>query len=505
MRTKKTFLNMIIGILTTLISTFLAFFLNKVFLSALGLDYLGLNGIFSNALGMLSLTELGIGMAISYELYVPLAQNDVKKISALMDLYKKAYYIIATITFIVGMIVGIFVCITAKTAEISIIERFIYFVLFLCNNCCTYLLSYKRTLLEADQKSYVISIVTSIATIITTIMKIIVLHFWKSYILYILISIIQTVGINIIVSLYIDKHYSYIKKSKEKLDRNSYKKIISEVKSRVLIKLCNVLVSSTDNIIIGSIINVASAGLFQNYCLIVSQLNIFINQIGNAITPSLGNFAALESREKLKKIINELEFLNHCIGTFCFSCFCVLINPFIKLWLGNYLLSFVVPFLLMVDLYITLIRDVHWKVNNMTVGFANNKRIYFHIMRAGINLIVSFLGAKIIGVGGVVLGTVTSSIVIWIAEAAYTYVIVLKMSILTYIKRQFFYTIQMIGIFLLAYEMTSMISVENIFLEFIGQGICVVGITIILLCVINIKNPCLHKLLNRMTVIVRRG
>lgn len=297
MRTRKAFLNTVVGLLSALITTFLSFFLNRIFLSSLGLDYLGLNGIFSNALGMLSLTELGIGMAISYELYVPLAQNDTKKIAALMNFYKKTYYIIAGITFFVGIIVGVFICITAKTSEISIIERFIYFLFFLCNNCCTYLLAYKRTLLEADQKSYVISTITSCASIVATATKIIVLYFLSSYIAYILISIVQTISINIIASAYIDKNYIYIKKSKERLDKNAYKKIILEVKSRIAIKLCNVLVSSTDNIIIGSIISVASAGLFQNYSLIVSQLNLFISQINNAITPSLGNYTAIESKK----------------------------------------------------------------------------------------------------------------------------------------------------------------------------------------------------------------
>ena len=504
MRTKKAFLNTVIGLLSALITTFLSFFLNRVFLSTLGLDYLGLNGIFSNALGMLSLTELGIGMAISYELYAPLAQNDTKRIAALMNLYKKAYYIIAGITFFVGIVVGIFICTTAKTSEIPIIERFIYFMLFLCNNCCTYLLAYKRTLLEADQKSYVISMITSCATIIATVTKIIALYFFSSYISYIFISIVQTISINVIVSAYIDKNYSYIKKSKEKLDRGAYKKIISEVRSRIVIKLCNVLVSSTDNIIIGSIISVASAGLFQNYSLIVSQLNLFISQISNAITPSLGNYTAIESKEKLGKVIEEIEFLNHCIGTFCFICFCILVSPFIKLWLGDYLLPFIIPFLLMCDFYITQVRDVHWKVNNMTEGFKNNKRVYFHIMRAMLNLFISFIGANCLGICGVVLGTVVSSLVIWITEVVYTYTRVLKINLGRYIKRQLFYALQVLVIYYLVYTVTSMLEITSMLLTFVVYGVVASGMTIILLAVVNIKNPCLHKLLERVKVIAIR-
>lgn len=504
MRTRKAFLNTVVGLLSALITTFLSFFLNRIFLSSLGLDYLGLNGIFSNALGMLSLTELGIGMAISYELYVPLAQNDTKKIAALMNFYKKTYYIIAGITFFVGIIVGVFICITAKTSEISIIERFIYFLFFLCNNCCTYLLAYKRTLLEADQKSYVISTITSCASIVATATKIIVLYFLSSYIAYILISIVQTISINIIASAYIDKNYIYIKKSKERLDKNAYKKIILEVKSRIAIKLCNVLVSSTDNIIIGSIISVASAGLFQNYSLIVSQLNLFISQINNAITPSLGNYTAIESKKNLGKVIEEIEFLNHCIGTFCFTCFCILISTFIKLWLGDYLLPFIVPFLMMCDLYITQIRDVHWKVNNMTDGFKTNKRVYFHIMRAMLNLLISLIGAKILGICGVVLGTVVSSLVIWGAEVIYTYTRVLKIGLRGYIKRQICYSLQVCTIYYFVYIVNSMLEINNMLLTFLVHGVITSVMTMVLLIIVNMKNPCLRKLLERVKVIVIR-
>lgn len=504
MRTRKAFLNTVVGLLSALITTFLSFFLNRIFLSSLGLDYLGLNGIFSNALGMLSLTELGIGMAISYELYVPLAQNDTKKIAALMNFYKKTYYIIAGITFFVGIIVGVFICITAKTSEISIIERFIYFLFFLCNNCCTYLLAYKRTLLEADQKSYVISTITSCASIVATATKIIVLYFLSSYIAYILISIVQTISINIIASAYIDKNYIYIKKSKERLDKNAYKKIILEVKSRIAIKLCNVLVSSTDNIIIGGIISVASAGLFQNYSLIVSQLNLFISQINNAITPSLGNYTAIESKKNLGKVIEEIEFLNHCIGTFCFTCFCILISTFIKLWLGDYLLPFIVPFLMMCDLYITQIRDVHWKVNNMTDGFKTNKRVYFHIMRAMLNLLISLIGAKILGICGVVLGTVVSSLVIWGAEVIYTYTRVLKIGLRGYIKRQICYSLQVCTIYYFVYIVNSMLEINNMLLTFLVHGVITSVMTMVLLIIVNMKNPCLRKLLERVKVIVIR-
>ena len=233
-------------------------------------------------------------------------------------------------------------------------------------------------------------------------------------------------------------------------------------------------------------------------------MNLFISQINNAITPSLGNYTAIESKKNLGKVIEEIEFLNHCIGTFCFTCFCVLISTFIKLWLGDYLLPFIVPFLMMCDLYITQIRDVHWKVNNMTDGFKTNKRVYFHIMRAMLNLLISLIGAKILGICGVVLGTVVSSLVIWGAEVIYTYTRVLKIGLRGYIKRQICYSLQVCTIYYFVYIVNSMLEINNMLLTFLVHGVITSVMTMVLLIIVNMKNPCLRKLLERVKVIVIR-
>lgn len=502
MRSRKILTNTMVGLISSAVTAILSFWLNKVFLTSLGLEYLGLNGIFANALGMLSLTELGIGLAISYELYEPLARGDEKKIAALMRLYRKVYYLITGITLAIGMCVGVFVCATVNTSVIPFPERILYFMLFLANNCCTYLLAYKRTLLEADQKSYVISSINTGVTIVATLLKITVLYYFSSYTGYILLMILQTLGVNWIANRYINRHYTYLRQYKEKIDNESYLHLLHEVKSRIVIKVCNVLVSSTDNIIIGSIINVSAAGLFQNYSLLVGQMNIFINQIGNAITPSLGNVVAVESKDRLKDIVKEIEFLNHCIGAFCFVVFYTLVSPFIRLWLGEYILPFSVPLLLMVDLYITMIRDVHWKVNNMALGFKGNRRIWFHIGRSALNLLVSLVGAYWLGVTGVVLGTVVSSFLVWLGELVYTYVFVLPSSVCEYFKRQSVYFVQLVLLFLSVNFVVTNVNAPSLLLNFVLKGMVSVLMTMAGLVILNIRNENLGNILGRMLGII---
>ena len=59
------------------VSTLLLSFASRtVFIYVLGAEYLGLNGLFTNILSFLALSELGLGSAIAFLLYKPIAEND---------------------------------------------------------------------------------------------------------------------------------------------------------------------------------------------------------------------------------------------------------------------------------------------------------------------------------------------------------------------------------------------------------------------------------------------
>ena len=104
-RTKNTARNFTFGALAQVLNTIVSFIVRTVFIKVLGKEYLGVNGLFTNILTVLSFAELGIGNAIIYSMYKPVAEGDKEKIKSLMQLYKRAYTVIGIVVFTVGLLI----------------------------------------------------------------------------------------------------------------------------------------------------------------------------------------------------------------------------------------------------------------------------------------------------------------------------------------------------------------------------------------------------------------
>ena len=186
MRTKNSIKNITISIISQIIMTLLGFISRKVFLDNLGIDYLGVNGLLTNVLSLLALLEGGIGSSITYNLYKPLAENDEEKITALIQLYKKAYMIIAAV--VLGLSISLFPILSGIMTEGSNVSNiFIVYIVFVMKNVMAYLYAHKWSLINADQKNYILARRNLVFSIITTISKIVVLVLTQSYVLFLII------------------------------------------------------------------------------------------------------------------------------------------------------------------------------------------------------------------------------------------------------------------------------------------------------------------------------
>ena len=277
MRTENSIKNIIMNFLYNILNYGLRFISRIIFVKTLAEVYLGVNGLLSNVLGILSLTELGIGTAIGYSLYEPLAKKDNDKISSLMQFYKKAYHIIAIIVLLLGLVLlPVLPYLIKDTADIENLN--IIYIIFLLNMVIGYLFSYKRTLITSDQKKY--KIVPHIMTfdIITSISQIFVLLIFKKYIIYLLIQSVCTILENIVINKYIDKQYPYLNDKKEvkPIDKFELKTIKDKVKALLLHKVGSYTLCSTDNLIISKLIGIVTVGIYSNYSLIMNMISSFI-------------------------------------------------------------------------------------------------------------------------------------------------------------------------------------------------------------------------------------
>lgn len=415
MRTKNSIKNSIFGIGGQAINTLLSFISRTIFITMLGADYLGVNGLFSNILSMLSLAELGIGSAIIYNMYRPLAEGDERKLKALMSLYEKSYKIIGITIAIVGCLISPYLSYIIKDTP-NIPNLIIIYLMFLMNSVVSYFYIYKSSIIMADQKNYIITVRQQIFTVLQVILQIVVLYITKNYLAYLLIQIICTFLMNFSISKKADKMYPFLKsKNKEKLDSNEKKIIFKHVSATMSHKVGGVVVNGTDNILMSKFVGVYWVGLYSNYYMIISIINRFVGQIFTAITASVGHLNVKESKEKSYDVYKKILFINFWIYGFCSISLLSLFNPFIKLWLGDkFLLSSGIVVLIVTNFYLTGMRQSTITYNS-TLGLFWNDR-YKPWIEACINMIASIILLKKLGISGVFLGTLISSVTtsVWV-------------------------------------------------------------------------------------------
>lgn len=408
-RIENTSKNFLFSLMATIVTAITSFVSRTVFINTIGVTYLGANSLFTNILSMLSLTELGLGSAIGFSLYKPLADNDTESIKSLMHFYKMAYRVIALVISAMGLALIPFLDLLIKDpGEIQHIP-FIYLV-FLYNTVISYLFTYKTTLLIADQKSYVMTNMTTVINIFTVVIQIAVLLIGKNYFVYLIIgAVINTVQWFFISRRIFRMYPCLMDKSVKPLAEKERKTIATNVKAMVFHKFGEICINQTDNIIISSFISITAVGLYNNYYMIIGIIDRFSRSIFNAATASLGNLIATESGEKRYEVFKRYNFLGFWVFGWTGLCLYVLLNPFIELWLGKeFLIDNLTLALVMFNYYLVGMRVTVGNVK-MAAGLYKQDQ-WAPVVQAIINLVVSIVGAVHMGLAGVFLGTVVSSI-----------------------------------------------------------------------------------------------
>ena len=332
-RTTRSKRNIINGLANQVILTLLTFISRTIFIKILGTSILGINGLYTNILTILSLSELGISSVALYSLYKPLAENDIKKVNKLVNFYDGFYKKISLFIFIVGLIFIPFLKFIVKS-DMSSFELISYYLFFLLNVSLSYMCISKQLLINASQKIYIIKNYTTILTILKTIVQIILLSIAKNYYIYLTIECLYTITLNLTLLIKANNLFPYLNK-KEKLEKNEKKNIFSKVKDLFVYKISVVIVNSTDNIFISSIVGTLYVGLYSNYCLIITAISNFVNIIINSITASIGNFNAKGSNESKLSLFYVFLFAFQWIISFISVELIFLTNDFINIWIGK--------------------------------------------------------------------------------------------------------------------------------------------------------------------------
>lgn len=415
-RTRNTIKSTLLGILGFIVTYISSFALRTVFILYLGKTYLGIQGLFTNILGLLSLSELGLGSAIMFSLYEPLAKNDTNKVKALLKFYRKAYLVIGAVVLVFGLSIMPFLYLFIH--ESSSVPENIYFIyiLFLLNSVLSYILIYKQALIKADQKTHVVSIYTNLFSILRNIFQILVILYLKSFVGVIVLMVFFTVLGNLSLSIKTNKLYPWIidlKNHSLKIDEK--KDIFSKIKAMFLYRIGAYIVTGTDNILISSFIGIDQVGIYSNYLMIISLVKSLTGFFTVAVTPSIGNLISSVPIKRVKKIFHEIDFMIFWIYSLCSLLILFLINPFITLWLGSdYVLNFNIVIILVINFYMYGIHQTMLIYRN-ALGLYEKAKLK-PIFEAIINLVASLLLVNYLGLLGIFLGTTISfiSTALWI-------------------------------------------------------------------------------------------
>lgn len=397
-----------------IVDTILGFVVRKVFIDTLGVALLGVNGTFASLLNTLSLAELGFEAAVIYSLYKPIRDNDSDAIEDIVSILKVIYQIVGVVVILAGAVIGCFLPNILKGIQVDF-SIYLAYALALAGNAVTYFLAYKRTFLLAQQKDYIRTLYTSLFKVVATIVQIATLLTFQSFVLYVGISIVQNFATNLSIARYVDRHYPY--SFHKKVNKPLLMNILVDVRDIFFGRLAGYVYSSTDNLLISAFVNTVSVGLLGNYTQILYQLKNVVNNVFASTKPIIGNFLTQESdKEHTYQILRNYTFVRYAATTLLFVPGFVLCDCFIASWLGeDYVLSMVVSLLLVTDIYIAF---VHGALVDYIAGlgyFAFERNV--SIVGALINIAISLTFVQLLGIVGVLLGTVVSQVFFWISRS----------------------------------------------------------------------------------------
>ena len=480
-RSKNAVLNIVFGYIAQIGILALSFFGRRIFLRFLSIDYLGINGLYSNILTILSLAELGLDSAVVYSLYKPVAEDNKPLIASLIRYFRKIYTILAITIFALGLAVIPFLGFIIKS-DLPQSDLVAYYVLFLLNTVSTYFFAHKVALLSVYQEQRIQKMVSLCSSIVLQILHIIVLLIWKNYYIYIIITAFGTILNYIVLGIICDKIHPEIKKCKNNVPFDK-KPIVQLIQSSFLYKIGAVALNNTDNILISVIVNTAVVGLYSNYLIVVNAIQGFISTITLSLISGIGNLSALGNKERQHDIFFMMLLFYHFIAITGGAGFFILFNDLITIWLGKeYLLSQATVFAIALSFYQTNSVSPIWMFREANGLFKEVK--YLLLTTAFCNIVLSITLGYIWGTFGILIATSISRIItqVWY-EPKILFNNVFGCTTKKYWKKQAKYFLLSCVVFIATYFATAYMPHSFAFLFF--KAVVIVSISTLVFLVFN--------------------
>lgn len=439
-RVKYATRNIIFGLGGNVVTMLLHFILRYVFIQKLGDTLIGVEGLYTDVLTVLSLAELGVGTAVNYNLYGLVAKRDQEKIKSYMRFYKTAYRVIAAVVAIAGLVLVPFLPMIVKGADYLTLRQLrVYYLFFLFNTVSTYFVAYKYSLANAEQKNYIQTNVTTVTKLITMTVQAAALAVLPNFLLYLSIQSGVELIQKIFVNRYLNHKYPILKeKNVAPLTQKEKTDVSGKIKALMLHRIGDMARLQTDTIIISAFLGVVQTGFMGTYKMIVSSVSNYVNVVFNSVISSFGNLIATEGEERQYQLFKVYRFFAIWVYGFSAVGFFMLLSPLVELYVGKerVLASSIITWYL-IDYFFKGERIVLSNFKTAAGVFEQDK--YLTLIQGIVNLVISLALVTRVGMAGVYIGTVISGLIANVTKPIIIYKACFSRGAGSYFKESFKY------------------------------------------------------------------
>ncbi|MDO4547800.1 MAG: lipopolysaccharide biosynthesis protein [Clostridia bacterium] len=488
-RIEKSVRNMAYGLLFQVINIASAFVVRTALVNAFGVSVSGLNSVMTEVVALLCMAELGVGTAITYHLYKPLACEDYHRVAQLMRLFQTAYRVVAAAIALIGALTIPFIHLIVNDASLDLPYIRATYVLFIIRSSVSYLFSYKATLLNADQKSHRVSRINCIVRLITATVSVVVMVVFRSFFGYLAVEAASALAFNAFVSRAANREYPFLSDKVESLPRDDRKMVLSNVKHVFIGSISGKVTNSTDNVLISLLVSTATVGYYANYSLIINAVRNVINQITQSTHGAIGNVMASESDEKCDEILRRLTFVIFLISAAAGVCLYCLSSPFVgRLWYDeSFIISPSVVFILSVNFFLNVVHEPLYQAVRTSDLFSRDKNI--SLLGSAVNLAVSLVLGKFIGMLGIFIGTTCTFVIQMTLKTRLLYARRLNMSPKGFFVLLGKMTAIVIAALFVAGWICSLITLDSIFVELLVKLVIALAVSAAMCLIPFVRSP----------------
>lgn len=371
----------------------------------MGAMYAGISSLFSAVLQILSLAELGFGSAMVFSMYRPIAEGRTDEVNALLSLYRRIYRVIGLAVLLIGLMFIPALPLMIKDELPPDVNLYVLYLINLANTSASYFLfAYESSLLSADQRGHVTSLLDALTTLLVNALQILTLVWTRSFYLFFLVLPVTTVCRNLCIHLLVRRLYP-MARCEGQVSPDTVQGIKKRVAGLFVYKVCNIFRHSFDSIIISTFLGLTVLTQYGNYYCIMSAVAEMMSVMTNALTASVGHAMVTENAEKNYRDFRAIQLLYMWLGLICTACLYCLYQPFMRLWMGEELMFGQDVVALFCVYFFT------GKMGDLCYTYRQAAGLWWQdrvrpVVEAVANLVLNILLVHLIGIKGVMLSTI---------------------------------------------------------------------------------------------------